>query len=254
MEELSISPAGILMQHDFISPEHEADLLRIFNQELSWPPDRTGRRSLHWGYTFCYKTFAIDLDIPYKPFPQWLVPLLPKNAGRQPDQVCLQHYPPGAGIPPHADTHSAFDQLYALSLGSPVLMQFRRDIPARLNATESPGAGTVPATQREEVDVDLPPRSMMQMRDDARLHWMHGIRKRKTDTLADGTVRPREDRWSITYRWLREGATCECGDEVLCDTAMRRRGVDREYRWKIGENEEKNDTTTNSGASNSHVA
>lgn len=67
------------------------------------------------------------------------------------------------------------------------------------------------------------------MTGDARLHWTHGIKKRKTDTLADGTVRPRGDRWSITYRWLREGE-CECGDLELCDTAQKRNGIEKENR------------------------
>lgn len=225
MNELPTFPSGILMQKDFVSTTHEAELIRIFQHDLEWPPERTGRRSLHWGYTFSYKTFSIDRDIPYKPFPSWLVPLLPTTESRPPDQVCLQHYPPGAGIPPHVDTHSAFDQLYALSLGAPVMMQFR----------EGCSSDDSTAVVRRTVDVDLPPRSMMQMRGDARLHWTHGIRKRKTDQLPDGTVRPRMDRWSITYRWLREGATCGCGDERLCDTAMQLRGVEREYRWKAEE-------------------
>ncbi|KFA56161.1 hypothetical protein S40293_00195 [Stachybotrys chartarum IBT 40293] len=223
MEERGPRPAGILIQENFITLEHEADLLEIFRHQLDWPV-RPGRVSLHYGYTFSYKTFGIDQDTPFVPFPEWLIPLLPVTEGRPPDQVCLQHYSPGTGIPPHVDTHSAFDQLYALSLGAPVFMQFRD------------------GKTGDKVDVDLQPRSMMQMRGDARLHWTHGIKSRKTDTLADGTVRLREDRWSLTYRWLREGAVCECGDEKLCDTAQRRNGVETAYRWKQYEADEKKET------------
>lgn len=212
MELLETKPAGIFVQNDFISKEHEQAILEIF-LKLDWP-DRKGRRSLHYGYTFSYKTFAIDEDVPYEPFPDWLKPLLPTTEGRAPDQVCIQYYPPGAGIPPHVDTHSAFDQLYSLSLGAPLLMQFCH------------------GASKEKTDVDLAPRTMMRMSGESRLHWTHGIRARKTDTLGDATVRRRRDRWSITYRWLRDGAVCECGNEVLCDTAQRRQGVEREYRWK----------------------
>ncbi|KAI0547147.1 hypothetical protein F4679DRAFT_555444 [Xylaria curta] len=235
MEELLIRPRGIRFQPEFITKEHEAKLLHIFQHELIWPESKKSgtRLSLHYGYTFDYKTFGVDPNIPYKPFPDWLVPLIPKlpklpsekgsegeqdEEGRLPDQVCLQHYPPGAGIPPHVDTHSAYDELYALSLGSAVAMMFRR------RGEED--------TETETVDLDLSPRSMMQMSGESRLHWEHGIKKRKKDVLSDGTVRLRADRWSITYRWLRPGGVCECGDVRLCDTAQRRAGVEREFRWK----------------------
>ncbi|KAL2676529.1 hypothetical protein Neosp_010290 [[Neocosmospora] mangrovei] len=198
MEEIPTKPSGIFMQKDFITPEHEAKLVNLFQHELDWPA-RSGRLSLHWGYTFSYKTFGIDEDTPFKPFPDWLVPLLPTTEGRPPDQVCLQHYAPGTGIPPHVDTHGAFDQLYALSLGSPLFMQF------------------LDKETGEKIEVDLLPRSMMQMSGDSRLHWTHGIKSRKTDTLPDGTVRPRKDRWSLTYRWLREGGELDDADMTRKD-------------------------------------
>jgi hypothetical protein len=210
MEELPIEPRGIFWLEDFVTREHEEKLIQVFRNELKWP-DRSGRISLHYGYTFDYKTFGVDPDIPFKEFPDWLKPLIPKAEGREPEQVCLQYYPPGAGIPPHVDTHSTYKQLYALSLGSPVLMQFRKG--------------------EDRLEVDLTPRSMMEMSGDSRLHWTHGIKKRKTDTLADGTVRPRGERWSITYRWLR-GGECECGNAALCDTAQRRLGIEKDFRWK----------------------
>ena len=210
--ELSIEPAGIIWQEDYITAAHEERLLNIFLHELEWPQG-SGRLSLHYGYTFDYKTFGVDPDIPYKEFPPWLKPLIPTTESRPPEQVCLQFYPPGTGIPPHVDTHSTYDQLYALSLGAPVFMQFKHG--------------------ERRVEVDLRPRSMMQMSGDSRLHWTHGIKKRKTDTLDDGTVRVRGNRWSITYRWLRGGSMeCECGNITLCDTAQRRNGIEKEKRWQ----------------------
>lgn len=221
MEELLIEPHGIFWEQDFITSEHEQNLIHIFRHQLEWP-DRTGRISIHFGYTFDYKTFGVDPNIPFKEFPDWLQPLIPTHEGRPPEQVCLQHYPPGAGIPPHVDTHSTYDQLYALSIGAPVFMQFRNG--------------------DRRVDVDLTPRTLMKMSGDSRLHWTHSIKKRKTDLLDDGTVRVRGDRWSITYRWLRPGAECQCGNLALCDSAQKRIGVEREYRWKQYEADQ--DTTT----------
>ncbi|KAI1421384.1 hypothetical protein F5Y12DRAFT_33436 [Xylaria sp. FL1777] len=270
MEELPIIPRGIKFQADFITPAHEARLLHIFRHELEWPATKKpgSRLSLHYGYTFDYKTFGVDPDIPHRAFPDWLRPLIPRGVAergdggrgsrgrrvRDPDQVCLQYYPPGAGIPPHVDTHSAYDELYALSLGSAVVMQFRHTRAAAGDGKggeetrkevgdegEGEGEGEDERemeTERVVVDVDLPPRSMMEMSGDSRLHWEHGIKKRKKDVLADGTVRARAERWSITYRWLREGGVCECGDQRLCDTAQRRMGVEREYRWKQQQHED----------------
>jgi hypothetical protein len=215
LTELPISPSGILWQNDFITPDHEQRLISIFRTELTWP-ERNGRLSLHYGYTFDYKTFGIDPDIPYKEFPEWLQPLIPTSESRPPDQVCLQYYPPGAGIPPHVDSHRAWDQLYALSLGAPVLMALKK------------GKGKAKEEQ-QRVEIDLLPRSMMKLSGEARLHWTHGIAKRKTDTLPDASVRIRKDRWSITYRWAREG-DCECGDAELCDTAQARLGTEKEKR------------------------
>lgn len=211
-EERPGLPRGLFFQDDFISPDHEEQLVHTFLNELKWPQKTNSRLSLHYGYTFDYKTFGVDPDIPYKEFPDWLIPLIPTTEARPPDQVCLQYYPRGTGIPPHVDAHQAWDQLYALSIGSPTLMQFRNG--------------------DERVDIDLMPRGMMKMTGDARLHWTHGIKKRKTDTLPDGTVRLREDRWSITYRWIREG-DCECGNVILCDIAQQRLGIEKEKRSAV---------------------
>ncbi|KAJ5128504.1 hypothetical protein N7526_006670 [Penicillium atrosanguineum] len=185
-KELPIEPHGIIWEDEFIDAEHEQRLISIFLKELKWP-DRPGRISLHYGYTFDYKTFGIDPEIPYKEFPKWLQPLIPTTESRPPDQVSLR-------------TVSWRASAYAVPQGE------------------------------ERVEVDLNPRSMMQMSGDSRLHWTHGIKKRKNDTLPDGTVRPRENRWSITYRWLREGGVCDCGNLQHCDTAQRRNGTEKEKR------------------------
>lgn len=64
-KELPIEPHGIIWQDNFIDAEHEAKLISIFLNELEWP-DRNGRLSLHYGYTFDYKTFDIDPEIPFQ--------------------------------------------------------------------------------------------------------------------------------------------------------------------------------------------
>jgi alkylated DNA repair protein alkB family protein 8 len=43
------------------------------------------------------------------------------------DQLTLNDYMPGQGIPPHVDTHSPFEEVFcSLSLKSGVTMNFKR--------------------------------------------------------------------------------------------------------------------------------
>ncbi|KAJ6145123.1 Oxoglutarate/iron-dependent dioxygenase [Penicillium chermesinum] len=65
--ELPIEPRGILWEDNFIDAAHEQRLISTF-RALEWP-DRPGRISLHYGYTFDYKTFGIDPDIPTRTSP-----------------------------------------------------------------------------------------------------------------------------------------------------------------------------------------
>ncbi|TLS24926.1 hypothetical protein PpBr36_08489 [Pyricularia pennisetigena] len=282
MQQVPEAPPGFYLKTEFITSEQEAQLLNIFRNELVWPirseapQEKHGRLglspnlppsrlSLHYGHHFCYKFFGIDTSIPYVPFPPWLKAVLPwfcpsspnydpasvkdyhlDMPARDPEQVCLQYYPPGAGIPPHADTHSAFESLMGLSLGSGVAMEFRRRHAKTGDARPSGTIGTDGSDQDWDWDkreVFVPPRSLYNMSSDSQYHFQHGIKKRKNDRLimpapedsSDGAshkVVRRGERFSITFRWVRNPAVCECGDEWLCDTAMRRNGVERVLRWK----------------------
>ncbi|BFZ54959.1 hypothetical protein PYCC9005_001997 [Savitreella phatthalungensis] len=202
------------------------------------------RLSLHYGHHFDYRTMGVDAES-FVPFPDWLIPLLPHSDTGPPDQVCLQYYPPGAGIPPHCDTHSIFVRLCALSLGAPVSMEFRRP-PAGGSGTATSNGIVAPETADahdawHKLEIDLLPRAMIEMTADARYRWQHGIKKRKSDhsSEANDGRRPRQDRWSITYRWLRRPfpPRCECGDATLCDTAQADAGIERAFRWKEKETE-----------------
>ncbi|CAG8738739.1 14848_t:CDS:2, partial [Racocetra fulgida] len=71
----------------------------------------------------------------------------------------LQHYPIGTGIPPHVDSHSSFGPIVlAFSLESPVIMEFK-----------NLQTGVI-------VNIDLPERSLMILKDEARYAWSHAIR------------------------------------------------------------------------------
>jgi len=132
---------GLILQEDFITPEEEAYAISAIEADTRW----TGigkRQTLQFGHHFDYTTFGAS-ETDNTPLPPYLadlvsrLPLFTENMllddGRTgkhaftPDQFTVQYYPPGTGIPPHVDTHSAFrEALYSLSLGSAVQMAFKK--------------------------------------------------------------------------------------------------------------------------------
>ena len=81
------------------------------------------------------------------------------------DQVTVNDYPPGSGIAPHVDTHSAFTARFAsLSLGAGAAFELRRG--------------------GEAADLWLPRRSLLLLGGEARLGWAHYIAPRRGDSVA----------------------------------------------------------------------
>ncbi|ODA84119.1 hypothetical protein RJ55_02637 [Drechmeria coniospora] len=124
---------GLTLIHDFITEEEEAVMIAAFCDAepdattLTGAPSRK-RVSQHHGHHFDYTTFGAS-ETTFTPPPDYVRELLPRLPVQEylPDQFTMQYYPPGAGIPPHVDTHSLFaEALYSLSLGSAVPMRFRR--------------------------------------------------------------------------------------------------------------------------------
>ena len=86
------------------------------------------------------------------------------------DQITVNDYPPGSGIAPHVDTHSAFTERFAsLSLGAGVALELRR------------GA--------EAADLWLPRRSVLLLGGEARLGWAHYIAPRRGDSVSREAAR-----------------------------------------------------------------
>lgn len=81
------------------------------------------------------------------------------------DQITVNDYPPGSGIAPHVDTHSAFTARFAsLSLGAGVAFELRRG--------------------GEAAELWLPRRSLLLLGGEARLGWAHYIAPRRGDSVA----------------------------------------------------------------------
>ncbi len=85
------------------------------------------RKVFHFGYEFSYETNFAVVDGPFpEKIPESCERIIDRImdqglAGKRPNQLTVNVYQPGQGIPFHFDTHSAFeDAIISLSLLSPV--------------------------------------------------------------------------------------------------------------------------------------
>ncbi|XP_016912340.2 alkylated DNA repair protein alkB homolog 8 isoform X1 [Apis cerana] len=199
-------PSGIKLIEDFITEEEEKMLLSTItwnNEELS---DLKHRKVKHFGYEFQYDTNKVDLDKPIIPIPknyQFLQILFKQyhNVPYEYDQLTINHYLPGQGIPSHIDTHSVFeDSILSLSLGSACIMNFKKE--------------------NKKASLFLPPRSLLIMSGEARYAWSHGICPRHNDIVQTSngiTTQSRGTRVSFTFRKVHRGDCC-CNFPEYCDT------------------------------------
>lgn len=170
---------GLTIVSVFISPEEELGLMSLIEttgptvckQFLEYFISLTkifsagmkNRQVFHYGYEFNYKqnnAFAKT-----KPIPDNLEKLIDKimdaanlSNDLRPDQITVNIYGPGQGIPPHTDTHSAFEEpIISLSLLSDIVMEFRDC-----------------ANSADSTNVLLPSRSLLVMCGAARYRYKHG--------------------------------------------------------------------------------
>ncbi|XP_044059506.1 alkylated DNA repair protein alkB homolog 8 [Siniperca chuatsi] len=228
-EEASVPlPEGLVLVEDFVSPEEEALLLAAIdwsstNDDITAPKALKHRRVKHYGFEFRYDNNNVDKDKPLPAgIPQECLPVLERCVKNEhidimPDQLTVNQYECGQGIPPHVDTHSAFeDTIMSLSLGAQTVMEFRHP-DGRL------------------VAVVLPGRSLLVMKGESRYLWTHGITPRKFDmvpacdpqspahttpdlrTRGNLTLSKRGTRTSFTFRKIRR-EPCRCAFPSACDS------------------------------------
>lgn len=228
------NPKGLLVLNEFITPVEEQKFIKLFDwTSTSETSNLKNRQVKHYGYEFRYGTNDVDLNSP-------LIEKIPdecnilwkrlKESGLDlgvPDQLTVNKYSPGQGIPLHVDTHSPFgDTILSLSLGSDVLMDWVHH------------TGT-------QVPVLVRARSMLVMQHEARYAWRHGIRSRTYDPVVRGAqydnstrvhddVVPRSARISLTFRWTRAGE-CTCTHRALCDSTTRTDLMKREAAAQLEE-------------------
>lgn len=155
-ESLNINkkmPKGLVLIKNFISEAEESALMSLLvNDDTS---NMKHRKVKHYGYEFRYDINNVDKDKPIEKIPSECDFVFERLKSVEflrdfiPDQLTINDYQPGQGIPPHIDTHSAFeDPLLSLSLNSDVNMEFR--------------------FEGEHVSMSLPRRSLLVMSGESR--------------------------------------------------------------------------------------
>jgi alkylated DNA repair dioxygenase AlkB len=98
----------------------------------------------------------------------------------KPDQAIVNEYIENQGIAAHTDCEPCFaDTILSVSLGGSCVMDFSRN--------------------GENVPLLIEPRTLLEMKGDARYEWQHGIAARKTDKF-NGKTCLRQRRVSVTFR------------------------------------------------------
>lgn len=103
----------------------------------------------------------------------------------------VNEYPPGVGLSPHIDTHSAFEGLiFSLSLAGPCIMEFRRypeGVWHKCPSSIEPENSVYDSSYLRRA-IYLPPRSMLLLSGEARYAWHHYIPHHKVSSETIWTV------------------------------------------------------------------
>lgn len=175
---------GLTVITEYITLTEELNLI-LCTRAQQWNK-KLDRYTQHYGYEYDYNTKTLVGSVP--PIPSWIE----KYSNRlvqdtyfkeKPDQVIINRYKEGESISAHIDHVKYFGNTIAsISLGAPCTMIFQKANPNTLEYD---------AINRDEVQLQLQPRSLVIMKDDARYKYKHSIRK-----LLPGST----TRYSVTFR------------------------------------------------------
>ncbi|KAK1272455.1 hypothetical protein QJS04_geneDACA012253 [Acorus gramineus] len=223
---------GLYILHEFVTIEEEKELLEAVDGR-PWK-SLSKRRVQHYGYEFLYNIRNVDSRQFLGELPSFVYPILKKislfpDPGNSERRIINQltvwicgsvnEYPPGVGLSPHIDTHSAFDEyIFSLSLAGPCIMEFRKyskgtwcSVLATSSNLEAENSGDVSNYIKKAIF--LPPRSMLLMAGDARYAWHHYIPHHKVDKVGDDLIQRAQRRVSFTFRKI--GCRTVDGNQIL---------------------------------------
>ena len=145
---------GLQLFIEFITPQEEKNLVASFVETT--PKKTTGRNSIRrFGSKLPYRANMVSEEIP-----EQFNFLLDRLTERElmpirPDSVAVNEYLRGQGIQAHIDSRESGRVITVLSLASSATMIF--------------------TNRKEAKKLELPPRCLLQMKDEARTLWKHAI-------------------------------------------------------------------------------
>ncbi|XP_067413417.1 alpha-ketoglutarate-dependent dioxygenase alkB homolog 6 [Emydura macquarii macquarii] len=180
------APPAVYYIPNFISESEEAYLL---SQVYAVPKPKwtqlSGRKLQNWGGLPHPKGMVLEK------LPAWLqsyaekISFLGAFGGKLANHVLVNEYLPGQGIMPHEDGPLYFPTVTTVSLGSHTLLDFYHPV----SREEQADGEQVPEPQTEEqrhfLSLLLEPRSLLVLREDMYIHYLHGIRPAISDTVTE---------------------------------------------------------------------
>lgn len=225
-----VSIPGLYLVHDFISAKEEEELLQAVDCR-PWN-SLSKRRVQHYGYEFRYDIRNVNTRHCLGELPPFVSPILERISSCPTfgnvqnivlDQLTVNEYPPGVGLSPHIDTHSAFEDLiFSLSLSGPCIMEFRQYengdwLPRVASSADAKIENPEDHSNFIRRAIYLPPRSLLLLSGEARYAWHHYIPHHKIDKVNGRVIRRASRRVSFTLRKVRAGL-CKCEFPQYCDS------------------------------------
>ena len=170
----------------FLDDQQQRSAIRQID-ESAWLTDLE-RRVQHYGWRYDYRARTIDRGMRIGPLPDWLAEIAALLHGRTgkfhnlPNQAIVNEYEPGQGIAMHVDRHCFGPTVATVSLGDDWTMDFRI------------------VGGKEKAQLLLARGSALVLTGAARNRWLHGIAKRKSESVDSIRRRPRKRRLSLTFR------------------------------------------------------
>ena len=173
--ETNEPPEGLTYLEDFVTEDLAQRLIESVRTKGQVDRGLKKRSVKHFGYDFRYGSNDCDetkpLEGPDNQIPKECQEVIGLMVSRglvpcAPDQLTVNFYSPGQGIPPHVDNTAAFeDFIVSLSLVSAATMEFRH------------------AEKRRLVKIHLQSNSLLVLRGESRYVWTHAIPERKHDLV-----------------------------------------------------------------------